>query len=92
MKHEGWEHDAEALGVALPPEAAAQLDRYEGLLLERGAPMGVIAPGDVPRLRERHLLDCLRAAPLAPEERTAYDFGSGGGLPGVVIAIASSAS
>ena len=48
----------------------------------------MIAPGDAPRIRERHVLDCLRAASLiAPEDRLAYDLGSGAGLPGVVIAI-----
>jgi 16S rRNA (guanine527-N7)-methyltransferase len=73
--------------VALTPEAEARLDRYEALLLRRGAPMGVIAPSDVARVRERHVLDCLRAVPLVPETGTAYDLGSGGGLPGIVVAI-----
>jgi 16S rRNA (guanine527-N7)-methyltransferase len=88
VKHEGWGPAAAALEIALSPEAISRLDRYEALLLERGAPMGVVAPGDLPRLRERHLLDCLRAAPLIDNAASAYDLGSGGGLPGVVIAIA----
>jgi len=88
VKHEGWADESEALGVDLPAGAGERLDRYEQLLLERGAPMGIVAPGDLPRLHERHLLDCLRAAPLAAGARTAYDLGSGGGLPGMVIAIA----
>ena len=87
VKHEGWGPAASALGVTLTAEATARLDRYEALLLQLGAPMGVMAPGDLPRVRERHLLDCMRAAPLIGEGRTAYDLGSGGGLPGVVIAI-----
>jgi 16S rRNA (guanine527-N7)-methyltransferase len=88
VKHEGWGDDAEALGVALPSGAETQLDRYEELLIEQGAPMGLVAPGDLPRLRERHLLDCLRGAALVGNAGAAYDLGSGGGLPGVVIAIA----
>lgn len=88
MKHEGWGPAAEALQVRLPPGAEATLDRYEELLIERGAPMGVVAPGDLPRLRERHLLDCLRGAAAVGTAKTAFDLGSGGGLPGVVIAIA----
>lgn len=88
VKHEGWADEARSLGVDLPTGAEERLDRYEQLLLERGAPMGIVAPGDLPRLRQRHLLDCLRAAPLAVGARSAYDLGSGGGLPGVVIAIA----
>lgn len=88
MKHEGWGPAAESLGVTLPPGAEATLDHYQDLLLERGVPMGLIARGDVPRIRERHLLDCLRAAPLLPGSGDVYDLGSGGGLPGVVVAIA----
>ena len=87
VKHEGWADEAKSLGVELPSGAGDQLDRYEELLLQRGAPMGIVAPGDLSRLHERHLLDCLRAAPLAADAETAYDLGSGGGLPGVVIAI-----
>jgi 16S rRNA (guanine527-N7)-methyltransferase len=88
VKHEGWEEWAAALDVNIPSGAAPRLDRYEDLLIERGAPMGIVAPGDLPRLRERHILDSLRAAPLVGPARTAYDLGSGGGLPGVVVAIA----
>jgi 16S rRNA (guanine(527)-N(7))-methyltransferase RsmG len=88
VKHEGWVEEARALGVDLPAGADERLDRYGELLIERGAPMRIVAPGDLPRLRERHLLDCLRAAPLVADAESAYDLGSGGGLPGVVIAIA----
>ena len=88
MKHDGWTAAASQLGFPLPDTAASRLDRYESLLLDRASKEGMIAPGDAPRIRERHVLDCLRAAPLiAPEDRLAYDLGSGAGLPGVVIAI-----
>ncbi len=89
VKHEGWEATAEALGVLLPKDAPARMSQYERLLVQRGAPMGLIAPRDVPRVRERHIIDCLRGAALVGMERsTAYDLGSGGGLPGLVLAIA----
>ena len=88
VKHEGWTAAAASLEVTLPPGADAKLDRYERILVDRGSPMGVIAPRDVPRVRERHLLDCLRATPLMPATGAVYDLGSGGGLPGVVLAIA----
>jgi 16S rRNA (guanine527-N7)-methyltransferase len=79
---------AGAIGVALPPSAVTRLLAYEELLRARGSGLGVVAAGDLPGLRERHLLDCLRAAPLVPEGSDAFDLGSGGGLPGVVIACA----
>lgn len=88
MKHDGWTTAAAQLGFSLPDNAGSRLDRYESLLLDRASNEGMIAPGDAPRIRDRHILDSLRAAPLvAPEDRRAYDLGSGAGLPGVVIAI-----
>jgi 16S rRNA (guanine527-N7)-methyltransferase len=89
VKHEGWEAATQAIGVTLAPEDLDRLGAYERLLVSQGAPMGLISPGDVARVRERHILDSLRAAALIGSERaTAYDLGSGGGLPGIVLAIA----
>jgi len=89
VKHEGWAAAARSVGVDLPPEALDRLFTYEGLLRERATAEGLVAPADAPRIRERHLLDCLRAAPLVPPgPRRAYDLGSGAGLPGVVLAVA----
>lgn len=80
---------AATLGVTLPPDQAERLIRFEGLLRDRAVPLGLVARGDVPRLRHRHILDCLRAAAVVePSDRDAYDLGSGAGLPGIVVAIA----
>lgn len=80
---------ATALGVDLSPAQADTLVRFEALLLDRAVPTGMVAEADAPRLRERHLLDCLRAAAVVrARDRTAIDLGSGAGLPGVVVAIA----
>ena len=55
--------------------------------MERAAPMGMISKGDVPRVRERHILDCLRAVPLlGDDDRSLCDLGTGAGLPGLVVA------
>ena len=87
MKHEGWGSAASALGVELDAGAQGRLGRFEQLLLERAAPMGMISKGDVPRVRERHVLDCLRAVPLlGAGDRRLCDLGSGAGLPGLVLA------
>jgi 16S rRNA (guanine527-N7)-methyltransferase len=87
VKHEGWGVTA-SLGVDLDGPAIERLERFERRLREKGAPMGMVASSDLPRLRERHILDCLRAAPLLPESGTVCDLGSGAGLPGIVLAIA----
>lgn len=87
VKHEGWAVAA-SLGVDLDDAAIERLERFERRLSEKGAPMGMVASSDLPRLRERHILDCLRATPLLPEAGTVCDMGSGAGLPGIVLAIA----
>jgi 16S rRNA (guanine527-N7)-methyltransferase len=75
--------------IPLPEGGAERLDAYEQLLTTRGADLGVVARSDLPRIRERHLLDCLRAvSAVRADDRAAVDLGSGGGLPGVVVAIA----
>jgi len=79
---------AEEIGVPLGLPEAGKLAGFEELLRIRGSRLGVVAGGDLDRLRERHILDCLRAAAVTTDETTAYDLGSGGGLPGVVIACA----
>jgi 16S rRNA (guanine527-N7)-methyltransferase len=88
VKHEALRSAAEDLGVVLSPEQATRLHLYEDLLRTKAVPGGLVASGDVDRLRERHILDCLRAAPLVSDGARLCDLGSGAGLPGVVLAVA----
>ena len=69
VKHEGLIGEAATLGVILDVEQAARLERYEDLLRDRAAALGMIAKGDLGRLRERHILDSLRAVPALPQGR-----------------------
>jgi 16S rRNA (guanine527-N7)-methyltransferase len=79
---------ARSLGVELSPAAVSQLERFEGLLVDRAVPLGFVATSDAGRMRERHLLDCLRAAVCVLEsDADAIDLGAGAGLPGLVVAI-----
>jgi 16S rRNA (guanine527-N7)-methyltransferase len=81
--------EALALGVPLSPAQARTLLTFERLLVERAVPAGMVAQSDVERMHQRHILDCLRAAAvIRPEDRLAYDLGSGAGLPGLIVAIA----
>ena len=78
---------AGSLGVALDPSQASRLIRFEELLADRAIPLGVVSRSDATRIRERHTLDSLRAAPVVEGAEVAADLGSGAGLPGVVVAI-----
>jgi 16S rRNA (guanine527-N7)-methyltransferase len=86
VKHEGW-NLASAVGAELDEAALARLERFEDHLREEAVPMGMVAASDAPRLRERHVVDSLRAAPHLPEEGSVCDLGSGAGFPGLVLAI-----
>jgi 16S rRNA (guanine527-N7)-methyltransferase len=88
VKHETWPAAVARLGIELGDDALHALDRYEELLRARASDLGLIASGDLPRLRDRHLLDSLRAVPSLPAAGSLCDLGAGAGLPGLVIAIA----
>lgn len=70
--------------------AQAAMARYAELLATAGVERGLIGPREVPRLWDRHLLNCAVAVPLVPEGADVIDVGSGAGLPGIVWAIVRS--
>ena len=79
------------------PDVARQLfssarlplaEAYAGWLADAGTVRGLIGPGEVPRLWERHLLNCAALGEAVPVNATVCDLGSGAGLPGLVLAIA----
>lgn len=89
MKHEGWESVTEALALELDAQQIDKLEAFQGLIRERAVPLGMVATADAGRIRERHVQDCLRAATVVTAtDHTAYDLGSGAGLPGIVVGIA----
>ena len=67
-----------------------RLRRFAELLARWNARLNLVAPRDVAVLWERHIADSLQLAPLIPAgvER-AIDLGSGGGFPGLVLAVAT---
>jgi 16S rRNA (guanine527-N7)-methyltransferase len=77
------------------PESAAGVfgsrlgaaEQYAALLADAGTVRGLIGPREVPRLWERHLLNCALVADLVEPQATICDIGSGAGLPGLVLAI-----
>jgi 16S rRNA (guanine527-N7)-methyltransferase len=74
---------AGVFGSALPAATA-----YAGILASRGVAHGLLGPREVPRLWDRHLLNCAVVAELIEQRRgTLVDLGSGAGLPGLVLAM-----
>ncbi len=64
-----------------------QAERFAELLATAGIARGLIGPREVPRLWERHLLNCAVLTDLVDEGAAVCDVGSGAGLPGLVMAI-----
>lgn len=69
------------------PDAIPGLVRLAELLATHGVDRGLIGPREVPRLWDRHLLNCAALGPLVPVGSVVADLGSGAGLPGLVLAI-----
>jgi 16S rRNA (guanine527-N7)-methyltransferase len=68
--------------------ALATAEAFAGILATRGVEHGLIGPREVPRLWDRHLLNCAVVAELIDGQcRTLVDIGSGAGLPGLVLAM-----
>lgn len=75
--------EAQAVFGEFLPEAV----RYAELLADAGVKRGLIGPREVPRLWERHLLNCAVLSEVVPEGVTVCDVGSGAGLPGIPLAL-----
>ena len=76
------------LGAADPGKVAtAKLAAYSNLLLKWNARTNLISARASASFLEDHLIDCILAAAAVPEgARTLLDYGSGAGLPGLIIA------
>jgi 16S rRNA (guanine527-N7)-methyltransferase len=83
VKHEGPGR------VGLSSQQLGRLEAFAERLARAGVPRGMISRRDRDRIWERHILDSLRGVEaLPPDGGRVCDLGSGGGLPGVVLAVA----
>jgi 16S rRNA (guanine527-N7)-methyltransferase len=61
---------------------------YAHALGTSGVERGLLGPREVPRIWDRHLLNCVVLKDLIPDGVDLADVGSGAGLPGIPLAIA----
>lgn len=79
-----------ALGLALPQRAPEQLERYLALLAKWNRTYNLTAIREPERMVTHHVLDALAVLPQLPQSAPIrlLDVGSGGGVPGIPLAIA----
>lgn len=70
------------------PAREARLAAYRDLLLRWNATINLVAAKSAADIDRRHIADSLQLLPLLPPDGPVADLGSGGGLPGLVIAAA----
>lgn len=73
--------------VDVSRETAARLETYAALLEKWNASINLVSKSTIPELWTRHFLDSAQLLELAPDGRAWADLGTGGGFPGLVVAI-----
>ncbi len=74
----------------VPRETLLALERLSSLLIRWNRTVNLISPGDESQLWDRHIADSLQLVPLVdPFPDRAIDLGSGGGFPGLILALAT---
>lgn len=82
-------HSATVGRANVSRETLDDLTAYVELLRKWQRKINLIAPGSLDRIWDRHITDSLQILPYMPEDaELIVDLGSGGGLPGLVVAIA----
>jgi len=69
-------------------ETMEKLEQYAQLLTKWNRTINLVAPSTIDELWARHIWDSYQLLDLIPEEADLADIGSGGGLPGLILAIA----
>jgi 16S rRNA (guanine527-N7)-methyltransferase len=82
---------SEISGVDVSRETFDTLTAYVDLLIAENDQQNLIAKTSIPDIWTRHIADSLQLAALAPQAKSWLDIGTGPGLPGLVIAIATGA-
>lgn len=76
-----------ACGIALPDDQIAQLDAFRQLLWDWNEKLNLTRHTTLEKFASRDVFDTLQIAKLLPKRARVLDVGSGGGVPGLVLAI-----
>jgi 16S rRNA (guanine527-N7)-methyltransferase len=68
-------------------ETADDLIDFETLFIKWSKAINLASPNTLETLWERHILDSVQVFKLAPQAKQWLDLGSGGGFPGIVLAV-----
>jgi 16S rRNA (guanine527-N7)-methyltransferase len=85
-----FEHKAKTLGIEFDGEDLPRLGRFLAMLAHANEKMNLTAITEPDKMWERHILDSLTLMQVlsdVPEGGRVLDIGTGGGLPGVPLAI-----
>ncbi|RPA64733.1 16S rRNA (guanine(527)-N(7))-methyltransferase RsmG [Gordonia oryzae] len=95
MKHDGDGAPGDGVDPSPPPAAHAVFEgrvelamRYREILATDGITRGLIGPREVPRLWDRHIVNCGVLGEAIAGGEYVIDIGSGAGLPGIPLALA----
>lgn len=74
--------------VPVSHETESRLDLFVNLFLRWQKAVQLVAPSTLPKLWTRHIADSLQLVALVPDAKRWADLGTGGGFPGLIVAMA----
>lgn len=78
---------SKAIGTDVSRETRAKLEKFAAILVAESARQNLISKSTIDAIWDRHIIDSSQLLSLAPPRAPTWvDIGSGGGLPGLVLA------
>ena len=77
------------LAASVSRETLERLDLFAGMLTRWNSRINLVSARDLDQLWTRHIADSLQLVPDLPAGEAFVDLGSGGGFPGLILAMAS---
>ncbi len=70
-------------------DAMAKIEQFVAMVIDENGRQNLISPGTIPVIWQRHVVDSLQLLDLAERREGRWmDIGSGGGFPGIALALA----